>query len=667
MPDAKTKKPVVSKGYDGEETKSKVPSAGEITQWMRKCETGLLPIATDWLQNKLFSKGLQYLASAGDHTIMLAPVPQNAKRITVNVFADKRRTLISKFTAQQPIPVVTPATSSSDDRASARECEHLLRWVWRKLELSRELDYMAGDVADCGGGWWHIYWDSTAGEEKEIVIDAEVMDLSLGEPQTQKVRTGDVACHFVSNFEMRVDPAAMRLRDAMWVMRVSYMSTDVAERRWGKQVYADAAGTRPSILTPDWLLNPQRLLADDVCRIIECWYKPCDEYPSGYYAVVTGSDIIYFENELVGGDFPFIYCEFDPDCDNFYGTTPMTYARRPQIELNGLLSQLSDGRSRGMFGAWVQPRGANMDIPTGAPHEVLGYNDTSGKPTFVQPQPTSDSAYKMIDVFNGLLAQTSGISEYDQATSGRDRLYAAEQDNTKLGPALRSLHSFLKRAAMKILNLYRDNAQFDVLYSVSDRNAESDVRAFAANQIKYSAVEMSIDSALPLNRQAKREQVMMFYQSGLIDKSQAMKMMEFGDIEDAMGASNLDRERARNENLMLTVQMVGVEEFEDHASHLEEHLSEMKQEKWYLNDEEIKNNFRQHINLHRQYIQAQLGVGAPPQNPLTEQGGNANNGVGAMAEVPASNASNATIPIQAPVSERDNIALGVINGQTMEA
>lgn len=667
MPDAKTKSPKISKGYEGAETESKAPSAGEITQWMRKCETGLLPIATDWLQNKLFSKGLQYLASAGDHTIMLAPVPQNAKRITVNVFADKRRTLISKFTAQQPIPVVTPATSSSDDRASARECEHLLRWVWRKLELSRELDYMAGDVADCGGGWWHIYWDPTAGEEKEIVIDAQVVDLQSGEPQTQKVKTGDVACHFVSNFEMRVDPAAMRLRDAMWIMRVSYMSTDVAERRWGKEVYADAAGTRPSILTPDWLLNPQRLLADDVCRIIECWYKPCDEYPSGYYAVITGSDVIYFENELVGGDFPFIYCEFDPDCDNFYGTTPMTYARRPQIELNGLLSQLSDGRSRGMFGAWVQPRGANMDIPTGAPHEVLGYNDTSGKPTFVQPQPTSDSAYRMIDVFSSLLAQTSGISEYDQATSGKDRLYAAEQDNTKLGPALRSLHSFLKRAAMKILNLYRDNAQFDVLYSVSDRNAESDVRAFSASQIKYSSVEMSIDSALPLNRQAKREQVMMFYQSGLVDKNQAMKMMEFGDIEDAMGTSNLDRERARNENLMLTVQMVGVEEFEDHAAHLEEHLSEMKQEKWYLYDDGIKDSFRQHINLHRQYIQAQLGNGQPPQNPLTEQGGNANNEVGAMADVPASNASNATIPMQAPVSERDNAALGVINGQTMEA
>ena len=193
MPDAKTKSPKISKGYEGAETESKAPSAGEITQWMRKCETGLLPIATDWLQNKLFSKGLQYLASAGDHTIMLAPVPQNAKRITVNVFADKRRTLISKFTAQQPIPVVTPATSSSDDRASARECEHLLRWVWRKLELSRELDYMAGDVADCGGGWWHIYWDPTAGEEKEVVIDAQVVDLQSGEPQTKMVKTGDVA------------------------------------------------------------------------------------------------------------------------------------------------------------------------------------------------------------------------------------------------------------------------------------------------------------------------------------------------------------------------------------------------------------------------------------------------------------------------------------------
>jgi len=666
MAQGKTKSPPITKGYEGAETKSLAPSAGEITQWMRTCETGLLPIATDWLQNKLFSKGLQYLASAGDHTIMLAPVPQNAKRITVNVFSDKRRTLISKFTAQQPIPVVTPATSSSDDRATARACEHLLRWYWRKNELSRELDYMAGDVVDCGGGWWHIYWDPTAGEEKEVVVAPNVMDLSVEQPKTEKVKTGDVVCHFVSNFEMRVDPAAMRLRDAMWIMRVSYMSTEVAERRWGKSVYADAAGTRPSILTPDWLLNPQRLLADDVCRIIECWYKPCEQYPTGFYAVISGANVLHFEDELVGGEFPFIYCEFDPDCDNFYGTTPMTYARRPQIELNGLLSQLSDGRARGMFGAWVQPRGANMDIPTGAPHEVLGYNDTSGKPTFVQPQPTSDSAYRMIDTFHALLGQTSGVTDTEQATSGKDRLYAAEQDNTKLGPALRSLHSFLKRSAMKILNLYRDNAQFDLLYAVSDQNAESDVRAFVANEIKYSDVEMSIDSALPLNRQAKREQILLLYQAGMLDKDRALKLMEFGDVQDAMGSSNLDRERARNENLMLTVQMVGVEEFEDHAAHLEEHLSEMKQEKWYLYDEEIKNNYRNHINLHRQFIQAQLGMGQAPPNGLTNQEGGQDNAIGAMAEVPAANASNAVIPINAPVSERDNAALGVINATTME-
>ena len=213
---------------------------------------------------------------------------------------------------------------------------------------------------------------------------------------------------------------------------------------------------------------------------------------------------------------------------------------------------------------------------------------------------------------------------------------------------------------------YRDNSEFDILYSVSDSNAESDVRAFSARKIKYSAVEMSIDSALPLNRQAKREQVLMFYQSGLIDKSQSLKMMEFGDIEDALGTSNLDRERARNENLMLTVQAVGVEEFEDHAAHLEEHLAEMKQEKWYLLDDSLKNNFRMHINLHRQFIQAQLGQGPAPQSPLTGGGGNTNNSVGAMAEVPAENASNSTLPISAPVTERDNAALGIINGRTME-
>ena len=663
MSNAKTKTPKLVRYAD--EAESEMPDAGRAESAIANCEAGMMPIVADWLQNKLFRKNQQWLSVAGDHTVLLTPAPQGHKRITLNLFNDKVRTLVSKLTAQQPIPVVTPATSSSDDRAIARECEHLLQWVWRDKECARELDYAAYDGLDCGGFWWHVYWDPQSGREVETV---NVLDLETGQPKIVKQQSGDVVVHFVSNFDMRVDPSAMRLEEAQWVARVSYMSTEKVELRWNVEVAPDAAGSRPNIMNTDWIMNPQRMLAQDMCKIVEFWQRKSDEYPSGFYGVICNGGFIYFEDELKGNEFPFVYAELDPDPDNFYGNTPMSLARRAQVEFNAVMSQLSDGRSRGMFGSWLAARGSGMDIPTGAPHEVLGYNDTAREPKFVQPQPVSEQAFKIASTFGDLVSVTSGVTDADNATSGKDRLYAAEQDNTKLGPALRSLHMFLKRVGMRVLNLYRDNATFDVLYALSDKNAQSDVRTFSAQTIRYSSIEMSIDSALPLNRQAKREQVIALYQAGLIDKSKALKALDFGEVEDMLGSSNLDRERARNENTMLLIQMVGVQDFDDHAAHLEEHLAEMKQEKWYLLDPAVQANYTNHANLHRQFIQMQLGMGGgAPQNPLTSGGGAPKNGVGAMADVPATrNAPNSTLPIEAHVTPRDNAALGEINGSTNE-
>lgn len=635
----------------------------DIADWTDKAfaaENGMLPYAADWLQNKCFDKGAQWLARGDGAIVSLVPATDDIKRITVNVYQDQKRTLVSKLTAQQPIPVVTPATSSADDRNVARECEHLLKYFWRTHYLSEELDYLASDIVDCGGGWWQISWDAEAGEDVEYVAPGSALDLN-GEPEVKTRKSGDIRVHFVSALEMRVDPSALRMRDVRWLARVHYMSTGEIRDRWNEDVPADAAGTRPSILSPDWLLNPQRLFAKDIARVVEVWHQPTDEYPKGFYLAFTSSHELEYVGECA--ELPFLYCPFDPDQDNFYGKTPMTYARRPQIELNAALSMISDGRSRGAFPAWLQQRGANMDIPTGRPHEVLGYNDNHNTPQRVPGDPVADALFRISDTFYNLMGSTSGIQQTDNSTSGKDRLYAAEQDNTKLGPALRALHGFLKRAAMRMLNLWRDNATVDLTYAVGDPNAGSDVRSFSAQKIRYRDVEMSIDSALPLNRQARRDQILMWYQAGLIDQKRAMQLSEFGETDDALGTSNLDRERARNENQALEVQPVGVEEFEDHAAHLEEHLSAMKQDKWYLLPEPTKDNFRQHIAIHRQYLQMAMGIVSPGGQPLTNGADSGNNAsVGSMADVPA--ASNSMIPMQAPVSDRDNQGLGVINGRT---
>lgn len=638
-------------------------TGAEITERVGKCESGMYLDAINWAQNKLFASGEQFFtANSGGGGLVKIPAVDDIRRIAVNLYTDDKRTLVAKLTSQQPQPVVTPATSSSDDRAIARESEHLIRYTYRVKQLHRELVYTASDALDCGGGWWYVSWDDQAGDEVEVPDPAGVMDLEQGEPPTKKVRTGDIVVRHVPNFEMRVDPAAVRLEDARWVARVYPMSISEVEEKWGFVASPDARATMSFLPNIDFLLNPERDWAEDICRVVEYWERPCKKYPKGFYAVVVNDEIAESEKAIPLGDFPFEYWELDPNPDAFYGKTPMTFARRPQHELSLSVSQIVDGRTRGAFGSWLQQRGANMDVPTGKPHEVLGYNDTANKPDFVEPRPVAPQVFQIAEMFEAFIHKTTGITDTGQATSGKDRLYAAEQDNTKLGPAIGNLHAFLKRTAIKMLNLWREYATFELSYAVGDPNSASDVRTFKAEKIRFRDVDMSIDSALPLNREARREMILNLYQAGLIQQDKALKLMEFGDVDDALGTRNLDRERAREENQLLYLGPVGVEEHEDHQAHLEEHLPEMKQAKWYVADEQAKQQFRDHAALHKQFILAALGAGAPPVSPEEQSAltsGESGNNTGSES------ATNAIVPVGAPVSARDNAALGVINGREM--
>lgn len=633
---------------------------GEINDLISKCETGLYPDAIDWVSNKLFAAGEQFFNSAGAGLIRIPP-PDDIRRIAINIFNDDKRTLVAKLTSQQPQPVVTPATSSSDDRAVAREAEHLLRYFYRAKQLHRELTYTASDALDCGGGWWHICWDHEAGDEIEVLNQNSVSDLEELEPETEKVKTGDVVVRYVPNLEMRVDPTATRLEDARWIARVYPLSTQEVKKRWGFAASPDARTTMNMLPNLDFLLNPERNWAEDVCRVVEYWERPCEDYPEGFYAVVVNSKIIESEKEIPLHDFPFEYWELDPNPDAFYGKTPLTFARRPQREFSMAMSMIADGPSRGAFGAWLQQRGANMDMPTGKPHEVLGYNDQANKPDFIEPRPVSPQMFQIAEFFEALIHRTSGITDTGQATSGKDRLYAAEQDNTKLGPAIQNLHAFLKRAAIKMLNLWRSYASFELAYAVGDPNSAADVRTFKASSIRFKDVDMSIDSALPLNREARREMILNLYQAGLVQQDKALKLLEFGDVDDALGTRNLDRERAREENALLYAGPVGVEEHEDHATHLEEHLSEMKQARWYVADDTVKQQFRDHAAQHKAFLQMAMGIAPPGSGPESEQSGltsgEAGNNTGSES------ATNAIVPIGAPVTARDNAALGIINGR----
>jgi hypothetical protein len=629
-----------------------------------RAENGMALISYDWLANKLFNGGEQWLEADGVARGNLVRTANNDndrrnRLITINVYQAHVRTIISKLIAQQPIPVVTPATSSSDDRATARACEHLLKYFWRSKQLQQEYIYLVTDMTMCGGGWWYCDWDPDAGEMVDVVADASELE---GEPESKQVRTGDVVTRFVSNFEMRVDPGANRWQDAKWCGRVYPLGISEIHEKYGIEVSPDWPTSNTAVVSPDYWMNPQRLQDNRLCAVREMWHLPCEEYPKGAHWMVIADNLVVDE-PLRGEVLPFEYAEFMPDPDNFYGSTPMSFARQPQRQLNTNITLICEGRNRNLFGTWLAARGAQMDTPTGKAGEILGYNDNARQPEFVRQEPISPQIFQFSQLLADSMSLTTGIGmsalgDQSAATSGKDRLYAAEEDNTKLGITLQCLHAFLKRIAMKVLNNWRDNATLPLKYAVGDPNAMGDIQEFDAANITYRDVEMSIDSTLPLNRQARREEILALYQGGLIDQAKALKLMEFGDVDEAIGSKNLDVERARNENQLLYIQDIQAQEWEDHAAHLEQHLSEIKQQKAY-DDIAAQQRINNHMMQHKMFLQMALGMGgAVPPEGQSEQG---------LTDT-ASFQDNQTgdgslIPNAAPVSPRDEQALAIINGR----
>lgn len=633
----------------------------------QRCENGIALITYDWLANKLFKGGEQWLEPDGGSVGRMRRTADDGKRnklVTLNVYQSHARTIVSKLIAQQPLPVVTPATSGSDDRASARACEHLIKYFWRSKQLQQEYIYLVTDMVDCGGGWWYLDWDESAGEEVTVAPEAseELSDEPPPEPKT--VKTGDVVVRFVSNFEMRVDPAANRWQDAKWCGRVYPLSVKEVKELYGIDATPDWPAGNTAVVSPDYWMNPQRLQDGQLCAVREMWHLPCKEYPDGFHWTAISGEIVKKE-KLRGGVLPFEYVEFQPDPDNFFGTTPMSFARQPQRQFNTNVTLICEGRNRNVYGTWLAAREAQMDTPTGVAGEIVGYNGNASPPRFVEQQPISQQIFS----FNALLSDSmsmvtgigmSALGDQSAATSGRDRLYAAEEDNTKLGITLQCLHAFLKRCAMKMLNLWRDNAEFPLKYAVGDPNAMGDIEEFDARQIAYRDVEMSIDSSLPLNRQARREEILALYQGGLLDRDKALKLLEFGDVDEAIGAKNLDVERARNENRLLYIQEIQAQEWEDHAAHLEQHMAEIKQQKAY-NDPQAQQRIADHMNQHRMFMQQALGM--QTVQPDEQSGVDLTNSSGNLNNVEAGEATNSLVPTEAPVSERDNAALAIINGR----
>lgn len=638
--------------------KGRAPDVSKIRDKFEIARSARAEIEQVWLVNKAFIRSEQWQEQDERGRLIRQRKEPWKKYSTFNKLYNHRRVLVSKRIAQDHVPIVVPTTSEESDRSLARAQEALLKWVLRENDYEQERVYHATEAVETGDSWWRLDWDADGGTPLEIDPEARAAAEADGLKDFDANTSGTLKLRSVSPLEMYVEPGALRLQDARWLIQAQPMHVDTIYEKWGKEVPADQSAVVLTTAADTYLDGQSRSIGHDMATVIEFWLRPNKDFPNGLYAVVAGEQCLDWEDELPEWGFPFVFCPYDPDPDSFHGTTPVTDAVLAQREFNQNLSMIFEARNHDAFPTIMEPAGCNLTPATGIPGESRTYNASVGTPWSLQRTPINPQIFELTGMLSGLINELVGNNESSMGMmpsgagdSGRAIAFAAEKDEVKLAASHKVYRSATKQMLVLSLKMLRHYGKGKMLVPVLGQNAASDIEEFELADISFRDVEVFVDQSMPSNPSAKREQALMWLQAGAITHEEFRKLLELGD-DHITTSRNPVKERARHENRMLYQTDVRAEMFEDHAIHLQIHLDEMNQARNYTAPAEVRARFQYHLQEHLMMMQGMPvdGEGAPQDIAQPE---------GAPGEVGPMPPAQGELP----VSENEAAVMDVISGE----
>jgi len=121
-------------------------------------------------------------------------------------------TLAGKLTENRPGFMCAPATTDDDDMEAARQCEHLLDYLWNETGMQVKLHEAVKWMSICGTVFFKVWWDDTAGDsylDSEVQPTLDYIDESVQKvPNQEGAKTGLPVIDVVSPLEVGWDPGA---------------------------------------------------------------------------------------------------------------------------------------------------------------------------------------------------------------------------------------------------------------------------------------------------------------------------------------------------------------------------------------------------------------------------------------------------------------------------
>lgn len=609
------------------ENKEKI--VAEIIEDFKKRQEARRPLELNWRLNMNFVVGNQFaqISSSGD-------IEESAKefywqeREVYNHIAPILETRLAKLARVKAKAQVRPATADDDDVASASLASKLIDAVCKENDFSSQLAMANSWSEITGSAFFKITWDPLKGH----TLDAE-----------GKVKEGDVTISLCPPFEIFPENIAISDLDKQAsIIHARVLTTQEVKSLWGKEVKGgevnvfsfdstESGGGFGYTASVPKLVSEKR---EDSVVVIEKYEKPTSECPLGRLTIVAGDtllfrgDLPYLNGEDGTRGYPFSKQVCIDSLSNFFGTSVVERVIPVQRAYNTVKNRKHEYMNRMAVGVLaVEDGSVDVDMLEEEglpPGKVVVYRQGSNPPHSLAPVQVpvefSREEEKLLNEFV-MISGVSEVTTYSQVpsnvASGTAISLLLEQDDTRISLTADSLRESIKRIGKHVLRLYRQFAKVPRVKRITGENGEVEIAAFSSGNIDSEDIVFDTISDIEDTLSARRAMVYDLLKLGLFSdengklstatKSKIFEILGFGNWEDGRNNDEQHRKKALKENMDFDKKEVGVDVYDDHALHIEEHVRLLVSTRC-VNDRELRDKVAEHIEKHTELMELKGGV-----------------------------------------------------------
>lgn len=601
-----------------------------------------LPYERQWELNMNYLKGNQYcdLNLRGEIENEGADFFWQSRE-TFNHLAPIIETRLARFSRISPVVSVRPASDDDEDVSGAALAEKLVFAAFEKADVAGEVRKATVWSETCGSGFYKVLWDENGGAK-------------IGELEGKEVFEGEVSVSAVSPFEIFPDNLFAESFDGLSsVIHARAVPVSEIKRRYGVDVsggntdvyslnftagtasagacangYAGGAAESGGVVLPALGKSVKEGTSlSDSAVVIEKYERPSEEFPNGRIITVAGGKLLYYgELPYLNGTgktrtFPFVKQNGISSAGNFFGTSVIERLIPVQRAYNAVKNRKHEFINRLSMGVMTVEDGSvdveDLEREGIPPGKILVYRQGANAPEMMKelsmPTDFKDEEEKLLNEFT-LISGVSDVSASAKSallSSGNALEILVEQDNERLLlPAEEIRKSYLDIARF-VVRLY---AQFSVgVRRIKYKDKLSRTRVLYADGKALSSddVYLENENELLYSQSAKKDTVFKLYESGLLagddgkmrpaTREKVLALLGYKDLDGEKGIPRLHEEKAQRENKTMITKEVAVDDVDDDAVHIAEHVRYVLCEYDDLT-EAARARIYAHIRLHKNRV-----------------------------------------------------------------